>query len=34
MNEAFHTLDEQGLNVDIRHIMLVADLMTSLARQG
>jgi len=29
MNEAFHTLDEQGLNVDIRHIMLVADLMTN-----
>lgn len=29
MNEAFRTLDEQGLNVDIRHIMLVADLMTN-----
>jgi DNA-directed RNA polymerase subunit A" len=29
MNEAFKTLDEQGLNVDIRHIMLVADLMTN-----
>ena len=29
MDEAFHTLDEQGLNVDIRHIMLVADLMTN-----
>jgi DNA-directed RNA polymerase subunit A" len=29
MEEAFRTLDEQGLNVDIRHIMLVADLMTN-----
>ena len=29
MGEAFRTLDEQGLNVDIRHIMLVADLMTN-----
>jgi DNA-directed RNA polymerase subunit A" len=29
MDEAFRTLDEQGLNVDIRHIMLVADLMTN-----
>jgi DNA-directed RNA polymerase subunit A" len=29
MHEAFRTLDEQGLNVDIRHIMLVADLMTN-----
>jgi len=27
--EASRTLDEQGLTVDIRHIMLVADLMTS-----
>ena len=27
--EASHTLDEQGLSVDIRHIMLVADLMTA-----
>ncbi|HUV24798.1 MAG TPA: DNA-directed RNA polymerase subunit A'' [Methanomassiliicoccales archaeon] len=27
--EASRTLDEQGLSVDIRHIMLVADLMTN-----
>ena len=29
IDEASRTLDEQGLNVDIRHIMLVADLMTN-----
>lgn len=29
INEAIKTLEEQGLNVDIRHIMLVADMMTS-----
>ena len=29
IEEASHTLDEQGLSVDIRHIMLVADLMTN-----
>jgi len=29
MNEAYKTLSEQGLTVDIRHIMLVADIMTS-----
>jgi DNA-directed RNA polymerase subunit A" len=29
INEAVTTLEEQGLNVDIRHIMLVADQMTS-----
>lgn len=29
INEASKTLDEQGLTVDIRHIMLVADLMTN-----
>lgn len=29
INEAFGTLSEAGLNVDIRHIMLVADLMTN-----
>ena len=29
ISEAMSTLREQGLNVDIRHIMLVADLMTS-----
>ncbi|MDD1755262.1 MAG: DNA-directed RNA polymerase subunit A'' [Methanomassiliicoccales archaeon] len=29
MKEASQTLEEQGLNVDIRHIMLVADLMTN-----
>jgi len=40
INEAHNTLQEQGLNVDIRHIMLVADLMTStgtirpIGRQG
>jgi DNA-directed RNA polymerase subunit A" len=30
INEAVSTLEEQGLNVDIRHIMLVADQMTSI----
>jgi len=40
INEAYSTLQEQGLNVDIRHIMLVADLMTAtgvirpIGRQG
>jgi DNA-directed RNA polymerase subunit A" len=29
INEASNTLDEQGLTVDIRHIMLVADMMTN-----
>jgi DNA-directed RNA polymerase subunit A" len=29
INEATRTLDEQGLTVDIRHIMLVADLMSN-----
>lgn len=29
INEITSTLDEQGLEVDIRHILLVADLMTS-----
>ncbi len=29
INEAVETLDEQGLDVDIRHIMLVADMMTT-----
>lgn len=29
MEEANKTLEEQGLNVDMRHIMLVADLMTN-----
>lgn len=29
INEASKTLEEQGLTVDIRHIMLVADLMTN-----
>jgi DNA-directed RNA polymerase subunit A" len=28
MNEAYKTLSEQGLTVDIRHLMLVADVMT------
>jgi DNA-directed RNA polymerase subunit A" len=29
IEEAFNTLMEQGLNVDLRHIMLVADVMTT-----
>ena len=29
MNEAYRTLSEQGLMVDIRHLMLVSDVMTS-----
>jgi len=29
INEAYSTLQEQGLTVDIRHIMLVADMMTN-----
>lgn len=29
IQEAFATLSEQGLNVDMRHIMLVADVMTA-----
>lgn len=29
INEALRTLDEQGLTVDVRHIMLVADMMTT-----
>jgi DNA-directed RNA polymerase subunit A" len=29
IQEAYSTLSEQGLNVDIRHIMLVADVMTA-----
>lgn len=29
MNEAYRTLSEQGLTVDIRHLMLVSDVMTS-----
>jgi DNA-directed RNA polymerase subunit A' len=29
VREVMSTLDEQGLEVDIRHIFLVADLMTS-----
>lgn len=29
IQEAFNTLSEQGLNVDLRHIMLVADVMTA-----
>ncbi len=29
INEAIRTLDEQGLTVDVRHIMLVADMMTA-----
>ena len=29
IQEAKHVLDEQGLNVDVRHLMLVADVMAS-----
>ena len=29
INEATKTLEEQGLNVDVRHIMLVAEMMTA-----
>jgi DNA-directed RNA polymerase subunit A" len=29
INEALRTLNEQGLSVDVRHIMLVSDMMTS-----
>jgi DNA-directed RNA polymerase subunit A" len=29
IQEAYNTLSEQGLNVDIRHIMLVSDIMTT-----
>ncbi len=29
INEAIKTLEEQGLEVDVRHIMLVADMMTA-----
>ena len=29
IQEAYNTLSEQGLNVDLRHIMLVADVMTN-----
>jgi DNA-directed RNA polymerase subunit A" len=29
IQEAYNTLSEQGLNVDLRHIMLVADVMTT-----
>lgn len=29
INEALRTLEEQGLSVDVRHIMLVSDMMTS-----
>jgi len=29
INEAYNTLQEQGLTVDIRHIMLVADMMSN-----
>ena len=32
INEAQNTLSEQGLSVDVRHIMLVADIMTSEGR--
>ena len=32
IDEAMNVLKEQGLNVDVRHIMLVADLMTASGR--
>jgi DNA-directed RNA polymerase subunit A" len=40
INEAYNTLSEQGLQVDMRHLMLVADVMTvggtvrAIGRQG
>src|SRR2546422_11265365 len=40
VNEAYNTLQEQGLTVDIRHIMLGSDMMTNdrdvkaIGRQG
>ncbi|MGQ9759078.1 MAG: DNA-directed RNA polymerase subunit A'' [Candidatus Methanomethylicaceae archaeon] len=32
IKEAFQVLDQQGLDVDMRHIILIADLMTSTGR--
>jgi len=32
IREAFQVLDQQGLDVDIRHVILVADLMTSTGK--
>jgi len=32
IREAFQVLDQQGLDVDVRHVILVADLMTSTGR--
>jgi len=32
IREAFQVLDQQGLDVDLRHVILVADLMTSTGR--
>ncbi|MCQ5377101.1 MAG: DNA-directed RNA polymerase subunit A'' [Candidatus Methanomethylicia archaeon] len=32
IREAFQVLDQQGLDVDVRHVVLVADLMTSTGR--
>jgi DNA-directed RNA polymerase subunit A" len=32
IKEAFQVLDQQGLDVDMRHVILVADLMTSTGR--
>lgn len=32
IKEAFQVLDQQGLDVDVRHVILVADLMTSTGR--
>lgn len=32
IKEAFQVLDQQGLDVDMRHVILIADLMTSTGR--
>lgn len=32
IREAFQVLDQQGLDVDVRHVILIADLMTSTGR--
>jgi DNA-directed RNA polymerase subunit A" len=32
IKEAFQVLDQQGLDVDVRHVILIADLMTSTGR--
>jgi len=32
MNEVYKVIDSQGLNIDVRHIMLVADIMCSVGK--